>query len=54
MLKQLSITIGYFLSFYKEVQNFDDYNFLKSGENHPEINAILYKFNLHEIFTDID
>lgn len=56
-MKQISITVGFFLSFYKEIQDHSDVQFLKSIDtqlNVPDLNDTLQRFNLQEIFTDID
>ena len=47
VLKQLSITVGFFLSFYKEIQDHEDAMFLKSVDgSNSALSETLQKFNL--------
>ncbi len=48
MLKQISITLGFFLSFYRDVDSFE------LAENLPELRSLMENFQIAEVFTDID
>lgn len=48
VMKQLSITIGFFLSFYKEVHD------LMISPVSDSLDNIFTRFKIDEVFTDID
>lgn len=44
--------MGFLLSFYKEIQDYEDFIYISKGEYLQELNDILERFSIQEVFTD--
>jgi len=54
ILKQMAMSIGFFLSFYKEIEDLDELSCFGKPDFSHSVSEVLSRYNLNEVFTDGD